>query len=212
MRVLFYDTETTGLPNRNRSLWYPTQPYVAQLAYLLDDGGEVIDQTDILVQPYDKHWKMSPKSQEIHGKTREMCEAEGVPMPVMLDQFIDAVTEADVLVCHNVGFDKLLMAMQAAKIDKDMDHYNIFEGKKHVCTMLAALPICKIPPKDGRKNSYKWPTLQELHKFLFGEEFDGAHDALADITATRRCWIELANMGALDAPFEKIGMEAPRYG
>lgn len=211
MKILFYDTETTGLPNRNRDLYFKTQPYVAQLAYLLDEDGEVLEERDVLVQPYDEHWVMNPISLSIHGKTREMCET-GVTLPEMLDDFIDAITEADVLVCHNVAFDRLIMQIQAAKIDKEMDTYTIFEGKPHVCTMLSALPICKIPPKDGRKNSFKWPTLQETHKHFFGEEFDGAHDALADITATRRCWIELANIGALDERFEKLGLEAPRYG
>ncbi|USM11553.1 DEDDh 3'-5' exonuclease [Citromicrobium phage vB_CbaS-RXM] len=212
MKILYYDTETTGLPNRNRSLDYPTQPYVAQLAYLLEgDDGELIEENDLLIKPYDDKWIMSPQSQAIHGKTREMCEEQGLPLPEVMDIFIDAIVECDVLVCHNVSFDKLLLQIQAAKMDKDMQTSAIFEGKPHVCTMLAAMPICKLPKKD-RKTGWKWPTLQETHVHFFGEQFDGAHDAMADITATRRVFRELAKIGALDEPFRKVGLEAPTYG
>lgn len=211
MNILFYDTETTGLPNRNRAFSYPTQPYVAQLACLFESDGEIMETTNVLVQPYDDNWAMSAQSLAIHGKSREMCEQEGITLPQMLDQFIDMCVDADVLVCHNVGFDRLIMQMQAAKIDKDMDCKSIFEGKPHVCTMLAALPIVKAPKKDKRVG-YKWPTLQETYRHFYGCEFDGAHDALADITATRSVFFELCQIGAMDEAFEKVGLKAPRYG
>jgi DNA polymerase III epsilon subunit-like protein len=203
VKVLFYDTETTGLPNRNRAFSFPAQPHVAQLAYLLDDTDHgMIEEADLLIQPYDKHWTMSPESLAIHGKTREMCEG-GLPLPDVMDRFVDACAEADVLICHNVSFDRLLDPLIEAR--------TIFEGKPHVCTMLAAMPVCKLPPKNGKGKGFKWPTLQETHLFLFGEQFDGAHDAMADISATRRCFIELCERGAMDEPFAKVGLQAPRY-
>ncbi|HUV85413.1 MAG TPA: hypothetical protein VMV86_06875, partial [Methanosarcinales archaeon] len=52
------------------------------------------------------------------------------------------------------------------------------------CTMLEGTDICKIPSFRGNK----WPTLKELHKHLFNEDFEDAHDALADVEATRRCY------------------------
>lgn len=212
MKALLYDTETTGLPNRNRSFSFPSQPHVAQLAYILDDSERgVIDRADLLIQPYDKHWMMSPESLAIHGKTREMCEQQGLPLPEVMDRFVDACAEADVLLCHNVSFDRLLMMIQACKLDPLIQPVTIFEGKPHVCTMLAAMPICKLPPKSGKGKGYKWPTLQETHVFLFGETFDGAHDAMADITATQRVYHRLCNMGAMDEPFAKVGLQAPRY-
>lgn len=62
--------------------------------------------------------------------------------------------------------------------------------KKCMCTMSLTTDLCKIPHPKGWK-SYKWPKLIELHQFLFKEGFDGAHDALADIEATKRCFLEL---------------------
>jgi len=43
------------------------------------------------------------------------------------------------------------------------------------------------------KGVIKWPKLIELHEKLFNEPFANAHDAMADISATRRCFFELIN-------------------
>ena len=55
--------------------------------------------------------------------------------------------------------------------------------------MLNTTKLCKIPGKYG----YKWPTLSELHMFLFGNGFEGAHDALNDVLACAACYFELKN-------------------
>jgi hypothetical protein len=55
--------------------------------------------------------------------------------------------------------------------------------------MISTVDLCKIDGPYG----YKWPKLEELHRFLFKHDFDGAHDALADIQATAKCFWELAN-------------------
>jgi DNA polymerase III epsilon subunit-like protein len=57
-----------------------------------------------------------------------------------------------------------------------------------ICTMLSSVDFCQLP---GRYGSFKWPQLQELHKILFGKEFDSAHDALADVVACGDCLFEL---------------------
>ncbi len=60
--------------------------------------------------------------------------------------------------------------------------------------MLGSMNFCKIP---GRFGNYKWPTLSELHIKLFGKDFENAHDALADITATADCFWELRKQAIL---------------
>jgi hypothetical protein len=37
----------------------------------------------------------------------------------------------------------------------------------------------------------KRPKLIELYKYLFGKEFDNAHDAMTDIEATKDCFLAL---------------------
>ncbi|MDZ7774594.1 MAG: DNA polymerase III subunit alpha [Bacteroidales bacterium] len=43
----------------------------------------------------------------------------------------------------------------------------------------------------GKGGGYKRPNLTELHQKLFGETFDEAHNATADVEATARCFLEL---------------------
>jgi DNA polymerase III epsilon subunit-like protein len=44
---------------------------------------------------------------------------------------------------------------------------------------------------EGLNLGGKYPKLKELHQFLFGEDFSNAHDAMADIEATKRCFLKL---------------------
>jgi hypothetical protein len=39
--------------------------------------------------------------------------------------------------------------------------------------------------------------LSELHTKLFGKDFEGAHDAFADIDATEKCFWELKKIGIM---------------
>lgn len=50
---------------------------------------------------------------------------------------------------------------------------------------------------DTETAGFNGPILQELHNHLFNEDFDGAHDALADVKATARCFFELKRLGIL---------------
>ena len=61
--------------------------------------------------------------------------------------------------------------------------------KPKYCTMKLSTDYCKLPGKKG----FKSPRLAELHQVLFGSGFDNAHNALADVEATARCFWELKN-------------------
>ena len=43
----------------------------------------------------------------------------------------------------------------------------------------------------GRGRKFKLPTLMELYKHLFNQEFDSAHNASADVEATALCLFKL---------------------
>jgi hypothetical protein len=62
--------------------------------------------------------------------------------------------------------------------------------------MRATIQFCALPFPSGRKGC-KFPKLEELHRILFNEEFAGAHDAMADVSATARCYFELVNRGIM---------------
>ena len=51
--------------------------------------------------------------------------------------------------------------------------------------------------KLGKMNSKVNAKLMELYRILFNEEFTGAHDAMADVTATMKCFFELKKRGVM---------------
>ena len=53
--------------------------------------------------------------------------------------------------------------------------------------MVGTTELCRIPGQFG----YKWPSLSELHRFLFGTGYEEAHDAGADVAACADCFLEL---------------------
>ena len=59
--------------------------------------------------------------------------------------------------------------------------------KPKICTMKCSTDFCKLPGKKG----FKSPRLSELHQVLFGTGFDNAHNAMADVEATARCFWKL---------------------
>ena len=59
--------------------------------------------------------------------------------------------------------------------------------------MKISMDVLNLQGKTGNKH----PKLVELHTELFGEGFEGAHDALNDAEATMRCAIKLHTDGIL---------------
>lgn len=93
--------------------------------------------------------------------------------------FLGCLHEADFVIGHNVDFDKNMLQAEAKRHRIDFD----FEGIMRLDTMKSSTGL--IPGKKKR------PKLQELYTFLFGKPFDGAHDAMADIRATKDCFLQL---------------------
>lgn len=202
---LIFDTETDGLVNHKQEYDHPDQPHIVQLAaILLDRKLQEVCSLATIIRP--DGWEMPPSVLEgtglsleeareqriklpacdIHGITQEIAMEKGAPASMVFQLFDNMAEQAGIAICHNCSFDYI--AVQAEFHRRGWNH-NIPEDR--ICTMKSTTDYCKIPGKFG----WKWPKLQELHQFLFGEEFEGAHDALADVRATARCFIELKARG-----------------
>lgn len=215
MNFFFYDTETTGLPNRSQNvpLNDPTQPYITQLGGILQIGKHDAMTFDTLIKP--EGWRKLPCgdiigqiAQELTGITPAMCEESGIPIADAINLFMTAAANADFLVCHNKSFDQQLVMFQFARLCPERRASEVFEGAPGLCTMLKLTPICKIPKKAGSP-SFKWPKLQEAYQYLFGTNFSSAHNAMIDILATRRVFNWCVREGLFDEEFEKAGFERP---
>lgn len=193
MNFLVFDTETTGLPLRFRSAWndLPNWPRITQLGFLVvNDKGEKLDSFNSLIKP--DGWQIPKEKFFIENNmSTERCEAEGIPIYSALRKMQDALKKVDYKVAHNINFDNPIVGSEM--IRAGITH-QLFQYKKGICTMMSTVDFVKIKSHAGGN---KWPKLVELHRELFGMEFSGAHDAMADVEATARCLIECINRGII---------------
>ena len=146
MKVIVFDTETTGLiPGYNTSL-YDTKkyPYIVQLSWLLFD----VD-NDKLVNVGDYIIKLPPgetisdEVAKIHGITNEIMKTKGVPVMHALQSFVNDLKQARVCVAHNIKFDKRMIRVEFAR-NKMIDY--IHKGNyTFYCTMYNSVDVCKLP-------------------------------------------------------------------
>lgn len=200
--TLFFDTETSDLINFKARDTDPSQPWVVQLAAILSTEERIISSMNMTIQS--KGLPMSKGAQETHGISVEFADNYGHEPEDAFNIFVTLCNKADLLVAHNKSFDFRLIAIMAKRINSKPNNLNyevlpVLDNIKEipsVCTMMSTTKLCQLPYPSGKAGN-KWPKLTELHMFLFGEEFDGAHDALADVMATRRCYYELLRRGVL---------------
>ena len=106
-----------------------------------------------------------------------------------MKEFSDVLRTSRLVVAHNLDFDQRVV--QAELIRAGLA--DAFAGKKGYCTMKNTADFCKLPGKRG----YKWPSLTELHRRLFGQVPEGIHSALADAEACKRCFFRLRELGVV---------------
>lgn len=187
---LFFDTETNGLPKnwkasvKDLSNW----PRLVQIAWILyDKSGNEIERNDHIIKP--EGFSIPKKTASVHGISTKRAISEGQDLLFVLDEFKTQVQKTTYLVAHNMSFDKKIVGAEFLR--KEMS--NPIPRKKKICTMEGTINYVAIPGYKGNK----WPKLSELHKKLFGFDFEEAHDAAADIHATAKCFWEAKKLGIL---------------
>ena len=184
---LIFDTETTGLPKNWKAPITDVDnwPRCVQIAWqLLDDMGELIEDQNYLIRP--DNFEIPYESQKIHGISTELALEDGEPLDEVLEKFNLSLEKASFVIGHNIDFDVNVIGCEfyRKQIESCLSSTKLLD----TCTEDTAL-LCKLP--GGRGGKYKFPTLVELHEFLFDESFKQAHNATADVEATARCFLEL---------------------
>lgn len=188
---LFFDTETTGIPRDYKAPCTNTDnwPRLVQLGWILsDDQGTVLRCGNKIVRP--EGFVIPTEASAVHGITTERALTEGEDLRVVIHSFGRDLNEAHCLVGHNIDYDLHIVGSEYHRLGYD---YRVMFARPYVCTMQSTIEYCNIPGKYGPK----WPKLQELHLRLFDREFSDAHDAMADIAATKDCFFELLRRGVI---------------
>jgi len=189
--IAIFDTETTGLPVAKASYQSPQQPHIMQLAtMLIDDVGNSLKKFNRLIKP-EGYTRVDEGAFNAHGISFEKAMDEGIPRKEVFDEWRELTRDSVLLVGHNVSFDRRLLDIN---MWRTYHHLNqSYRSKPTFCTMHSYTKQVKLPATAKMKQygfgPYKAPTLQELHQFLFGEPFDKAHDAMADVEACAKAFL-----------------------
>lgn len=191
--ILFFDTETTGLPKNWKApvTDLDNWPRLVQLAYLVYDfDGNLIHSCNEIVKP--NGFTIPIDASKVHGITTDIANQRGSKIEEVFELFFIHLKRAKVIVAHNMAYDEKIIGSELIRLGLE----NTLDTKEKICTMESTVDLCKIDGPYG----YKWPKLEELHRFLFKRDFEGAHDALADIQATAKCFWELKKLKLLNLP------------
>ena len=194
MLINFYDVETTGLPNFKAPKNDASQPHICQVAAILADStGKIYNEINLIVCP--NGWEIPEENSRIHGITNDIATATGVTMKIALALLSRFVSLADLSVGHNVQFDNWMVSrdLLGAGFEESMIAFG-----KTFCTMKETTEIVNLPPTAKMVaagfNKPKSPKLEEAYKHFFGEELQGAHDAMVDVRACMRIYYHLQTL------------------
>lgn len=189
--ILFFDTETTGLPDKGLPRDHPAQPHIVQLAALLmNDEGDEVASLNVIVEP--AGYTIPVAASNVHGITTEIAQACGIPLSAAMWPFVHLGCRASMFVAHNAPFDVEMIEIEMTRMPAR--NYPTRPAKTF-CTMEASAPIVNLPPTPKMVaagiNKPKAPKLTEAYRHFFGEDLVGAHDALADVRACARIYFHL---------------------
>lgn len=206
--ILFFDTETTGIRKGG------FVPRVVQIGALLtDDQGNTISELNILLHP-EGFEHVPQEAANVHGFTIEKIKSAGVDRLYGLSVFFDLAKNAQTLVAHNAEYDMDLMQIETdfykqraldSEQSRVQEWQEVLEQAQVFCTMLNTREIMQLPLSaaqasffrdTGIDQKYKNPRLIEAYQHFFQKDFEGAHDAMADVRACRDVYFKLHELKA----------------
>ena len=148
MKLLFFDTETTGIKPGN----------ICQLSYITVDTSTK-PQTTTGHNFFFTVEDVEPSAEAVHGFSVEKLYelSNGMYFDDLVDEFYNDFREADFVIGHNVSFDIKFLKHELEPMGE------IYEPKHIFCTMNYFKDICKLLRPNG---DYKNPKLAELVNFL----------------------------------------------
>lgn len=162
MNKKFYsciDVETTGL-NKNTDR-------IIQLAVAkFDDKFNIIDEVFWYIKP-SGIWRINPDAQEIHNISDEFINENGVPLKSIANNFLAMIKDTTILTYNGSTFDISFIQREFERegLDTGFENHEFIDGYDI----------------ERRLNSNK---LTDTYRRYYGEEFEGAHDAMSDVRAT----------------------------
>jgi DNA polymerase III epsilon subunit-like protein len=228
MRIIVFDTETTGLPKTKfinpdtLDKW----PYIVQFSYVIYDTNlnEIVEVCDFIIK-MKENIIIPEDSISIHKITNEISKEKGFKIDTILKKFIEDLNTTDMLVGHNITFDINIVKVELLRLIYEKDYnktkeemisyknnlYVLTNFKNIYCTMQESIKLCDIKLQDKYGKEYiKFPKLIELHNKLFNSIPNNLHNSLNDILVTLRCFMKLKyniDLNDICCNFQNISQE-----
>lgn len=202
--VLFFDCETTGIPERNWR-WdedYEKFPHIVQLSWM---HGNIVE--NHIIRP--EGWDIPESTVEVHGITTEYALEHGEPFAGVVDMFINDCHDAALICGHNIYFDTSIIKANILR-DLGSEYYSasgvgdVLDKGKRIDTMRSTMKWVDARMANGR---LKFPNLSELYSRCFPGESFPAHDALEDVKAVARCLPVLVEQGLVELKVKEYPQE-----
>lgn len=175
---VFFDTETTGIPNWQVPSNYPEQPHMTQLAAKVIDipSREVIHSMNVIIKPVD--WTIPDECAELNGITTEYAMDVGITERLALEMFIeiaqrDGMNEFIKRFAFNTTFDNRIIRIALKRYMKSLAEP--WKEGPYECQMIGAKKHLGVS---------KNPKLEVAYMEICGKELEGAHNAENDVDAT----------------------------
>lgn len=163
------DTETNGFAD----------PRLAAIGLIFASPTfEVEHEVSFFIRPVG--WSMSQEATGVNGLTDEFLQEKGIDVAAARFFWRAAIALGRRPIGHNLGFDLRVMANEFSHAEEDAP--TVENG---ICTLAPA------------RNVASSGELRRAHKEIVGEDFTGAHDALADAQATLRLFKKLVEIGEI---------------
>ena len=193
MRILVFDTETSGLD--------PQWNVILQLSYQIVDSDSWV--TIKAVNHYfswpENKTRVTQEAINVNGLTEEVLAKKQLSnRKAALEEFVTDKDSCDLLVAHNLEFDKKFII---ASCREERVKFASSGWSQSYDTMKRTTKYCQIPKEWG--NGYKWPKLTELADCL-GIDYSqlSLHDSTGDVELTKQCFKKLVTLGEYSFPQE----------
>lgn len=185
-----YEKKTVTIPASNPEHW----PHALQLCYILYDNQENTAKIVNEIIRLPDGVTISPESEAIHKISLEQSRASKFKIGDLLPQFIEDYKKADIVVAHNIRFDRNLMLAELSRLKMEDFIQEFYYNKKEYCTADFGADLCQIEATNTTgKKYYKMPRLKVLYEKIFASSPDDSklHDALIDVIVCFRCFYNM---------------------
>lgn len=182
----FFDTETTGLPERVGRKYAPysdvgkyANSRIVSISWMVTKNHRLVNQAYFVIKP--DGFVVSTESTAIHGITNAYAVENGCSIHDVFKALGDVLPLCCTLIAHNIDFDMHILKSELFRYGyKDLIRQ--IDATHHVCTMKKGKEVMK-------KRTF--PKLQVLYKFLYDEDMENAHNAQYDTYYCFKCYTKM---------------------